>query len=163
MIRGVKTKVRKTLGPRGHLQVGCDVVQRHAHLPVAHMGLEGKRDAGSTAVLIGRLLFSLCSVVIGLFLRRCGSANEITHAGNGECQEPTFWRICQPGIDDAFSDPYDIRRPAVPVVPRSPPSCTRFFRARPWPSCIPVPVGGPVASVIRIGRCPVMPALWVRP
>lgn len=68
------------------------------------------RDAGSTAVLIGRLLFSLCSVVIGLFLRQCGSANEITHAGNGECQESTFWRICQPGIDDAFSDPYDIRR-----------------------------------------------------
>ena len=52
-------------------------------------------------------MFSLCSVVIGLFLRQCGSANEITHAGNGECQESTFWRICQPGIDDAFSDPYD--------------------------------------------------------
>ena len=25
----------------GHLQVGCDVVQRHVHLPVAHMGRQG--------------------------------------------------------------------------------------------------------------------------
>ncbi len=77
--------------------------------------------------LSGRLLFSLCSVVIGLFLRQCGSANEITHAGNGECQESTFWRICQPGIDDAFSDPYDIRRRPSQSFRDLPPSCTRFF------------------------------------